>query len=161
MSNSDEATAAKIGPCEAPVPIDRCGMAVAARMLMAKWTMLIVREAFYGVARFEDFLQDLDIPRSVLTTRLKQLVSDDILVRVPYQPEGARLRHGYVLTRKGHELGLVILALMQWGDQHVFDGKSAIRVTEKATKKDLKVALVPAEDPTPGLAEIEIVILDR
>ena len=161
MSNSDLGRSVEITPRTAPVPIDRCGMALAARLLMEKWSMLIIREAFYGVARFEDFLNDLEIPRSVLTTRLKQLVRDGILTRVPYRPDGARTRQGYVLTGKGHELGLVILALMQWGDRHLLDGQSAIRVTEKASKRALKVALVPADEATPGLADIEIKIRDR
>lgn len=131
-------------------------MALAAQLLMEKWSMLIIREAFYGIARFEDFLEDLKIPRSVLTTRLKQLVEIGVLERIPYQPEGARTRYGYVLTDKGRDLGLTILALMQWGDKHLNGGVSATSITDKDTKEVLKVGLVPVSQKRPALSDLEI-----
>lgn len=153
MSNSD---AQKVVPRNSPVPLDRCGMASAAHLLMEKWNMLIIREAFYGVARFEDILEDLKIPRSVLTTRLKQLVESGILERTPYRQAGTRTRFGYLLTDKGRELGLVILALMQWGDRHLLDGGSAISVSDRRTGQLLKVGLIPDNCDTPDLSDVQI-----
>lgn len=153
MSNSDMR---EVIPRNSPVPLDRCGMASAAHLLMEKWNMLIIREAFYGVARFEDILDDLKIPRSVLTTRLKQLVEFGILERIPYRQAGTRTRFGYLLTDKGRELGLVILALMQWGDRHLLDGDSAISVSDRRTRQPLKVGLVPVGSDTPDLSDVRI-----
>ncbi len=154
MSNSNNSL---IEPKNTPVPLDKCGMALAAQHLMEKWNMLIIREAFYGVARFEDILEDLQIPRSVLTTRLKQLVALGILDRTPYQPEGSRTRNGYVLTKKGWDLGLTILALMQWGDTHLNGGESQISVVDKRNGDPLRVGLVPMDQNGPSLTDLEIV----
>ena len=129
-------------------------MALSAELLMEKWSMLIVREAFYGVARFEDILEDLKIPRSVLTTRLKQLVEIGVLERVPYRPEGSRTRYGYVLTHKGNDLGLTLLALMQWGDKHLNNGVSSVSVFDKRSGEALKVGLVPKGQASPGYSDL-------
>ena len=129
----------------APVPMDQCGAALAAEILADRWTLLIIREAFYGVTRYDDIRADIGIPRSVLTTRLKHLVAAGILERVPYQEAGTRTRHCYALTGKGRDLGLIILALMEWGDTYLKDGVAALAVTHSETGKPLQLGLV--EDP--------------
>ncbi len=82
------------------------------------WSILIVREAFLGTRRFEDFQGRLGIARNILTVRLKKLCSNQILDRVPVK-EGAR-RHEYILTRKGKDMMPLLVALTQWGDRWVF-----------------------------------------
>ena len=82
------------------------------------WSMLIVREAFLGTRRFEEFQKRLGIARNILTARLKKLCSNQILDRVPVK-EGAK-RHEYILTRKGKEMMPLLVALTQWGDRWVF-----------------------------------------
>ncbi len=82
------------------------------------WSLLIIREAFFGVRRFEEFQSELGIARNILTSRLKKLCVNEILERVPIK-EGAR-RHEYILTHKGKELMPVLIALTQWGDKWVF-----------------------------------------
>jgi len=144
----------------APVAMDRCGMALAAELLMEKWTMLIVREAFYGVRRFDDIREDIGIPRSVLTTRLKQLVEHGILSKEPYQTDGARARFQYILTAAGQELALTILAMMQWGDAHLKGGVPALEVHSRTTGKPLKVALVPQDANETALSDVKLNILD-
>ncbi|MEP3719290.1 MAG: helix-turn-helix domain-containing protein [Paracoccaceae bacterium] len=136
-----------------------CGMALASELLLEKWTMLIIREAFYGVKRFDDIREDIGIPRSVLTTRLKHLVENQILEKKQYQVEGARARPGYVLTEKGRELSLTIFALMQWGDKHLKDGQPAIALNHRDTGVPLKVALVEADTNDVTLAEIDLTVL--
>ncbi|WP_417518583.1 winged helix-turn-helix transcriptional regulator [Minwuia sp.] len=143
----------------APVPIDQCGAALATEILSDRWTLLIVREAFYGVMRYDDIRADIGIPRSVLTDRLKRLVSVGILAREPYREVGARSRYGYRLSPMGAELGLTILALMQWGDKHINAGKTAVRVQDRATGKKLKVALVEDDAVEVKLAEVQITVL--
>lgn len=139
MSNSD----IEIGrQRRAPVAVDQCGAALATQIISDRWTLLIIREAFYGVKRYDDIRADIGIPRSVLTDRLKKLVTAEILDREPYREEGARTRYGYGLTEKGRDLGLMIIALMQWGDQHLKDGHSALALHDRSTGTALKVALV-------------------
>ena len=84
------------------------------------WSMLIIREAFLGTKRFEEFQRQLGIARNILTSRLRQLCENEILERVPIK-EGAR-RHEYLLTSKGKELMPLLIALTQWGDKWVFGG---------------------------------------
>lgn len=82
------------------------------------WSILIIREAFLGTRRFEEFQGRLGIARNILTSRLKKLCANQILDRVPVK-EGAK-RHEYVLTRKGKDMMPLLVALTQWGDRWVF-----------------------------------------
>jgi DNA-binding HxlR family transcriptional regulator len=82
------------------------------------WSLLIIREAFFGIRRFEEFQSQLGIARNILTARLKKLCQNEILERVPIK-EGAK-RHEYILTNKGKELMPVLIALTQWGDKWIF-----------------------------------------
>ncbi len=86
------------------------------------WSLLIIREAFFGTRRFEEFQTHLGIARNILTARLKKLCENEILARVPIKV-GAK-RHEYMLTHKGKELMPVLIALTQWGDKWVF-GKNS------------------------------------
>jgi DNA-binding HxlR family transcriptional regulator len=79
------------------------------------WTPLIVRDAFYGRTRFEDFQRSLGLARNVLTTRLDRLVETGIMERRRYQERPPR--DEYVLTEKGRDLFPVIAALLTWGDR--------------------------------------------
>lgn len=92
-----------------------CSVAGALEILGEWWTMLIVRDAFLGVRRFEDFQRRLGIARNVLTTRLQKLVTAGILERRLYQERPERFE--YRLTAKGLELYPILVSLMQWGDR--------------------------------------------
>src|SRR3981189_801786 len=78
-----------------------------------KWTLLVLREAFYGARRFEQFLANVGCARTLLSERLATLV----LHREPYREAGQRERHQYLLTEKGHDLFAALVVLMQWGDR--------------------------------------------
>ncbi len=87
--------------------------------LIGEWgSLLIVREAFSGVTRFDDFQERLQISRHLLTERLKKLVAGGVLARQPIA-ENAR-RHEYVLTPMGEDLFTLVVALRQWGDRWLF-----------------------------------------
>jgi DNA-binding HxlR family transcriptional regulator len=79
------------------------------------WTLLIVRDAFYGVRRFDDFQENLGIARNVLTARLKKLVEAGVFRKTAYRQRP--LRHEYRLTEKGAALFTVIVGLKEWGDR--------------------------------------------
>jgi DNA-binding HxlR family transcriptional regulator len=95
----------------------RCSVAGTLAVIGEKWSLLVLREAFFGVRRFADFERNLGAPKAVLTGRLGTLVEQGILDRVPYQAEGARVRHEYRLTAKGRDLYPTLVALMTWGDR--------------------------------------------
>jgi DNA-binding HxlR family transcriptional regulator len=94
-----------------------CSVAWALEAVGERWTLLIVRDALLGASRFGEFRRRLGVVASVLATRLNRLVSTGIIERVPYQAHPTR--YDYRLTPKGRELGLVVLALMRWGDLYL------------------------------------------
>lgn len=92
-----------------------CSIARTVDLLGDWWTPLVLREAFYGTKRFDDFQRVLGIGRNVLTQRLNRLVEEGIFERAPYQERP--VRHEYVLTDKGRELFPVLAAINSWGDR--------------------------------------------
>ena len=82
-----------------------------------KWTLLILREAFFGVRRFGQLVRNLGIPRPTLSERLRTLVDAGLLERVPYATEPDR--HEYRLTQAGIDLFPAVVTLMRWGDTHL------------------------------------------
>src|SRR3954469_19321890 len=99
----------------------RCSVAKALDVLGARSAFLILREAFYGTTRFDDFAQRVGLSESVTAARLRELVGEGLLEREAYQEPGQRTRHRYRLTEKGADLLPVLVALMRWGDRWVDD----------------------------------------
>jgi DNA-binding HxlR family transcriptional regulator len=93
-----------------------CSIASALELVGERWTLLILRDAFLGTRRFDDFQRSLGVARNVLQSRLERLVEAGILRRERYQERPERFE--YRLTRKGVDLWPVIVALMKWGDRH-------------------------------------------
>lgn len=93
-----------------------CSVARALEIVGERWTMLILRDVFLGLHRFEDLRDDLQIARNVLATRLERLVTAGILEKVCYQDRPPR--HEYRLTEKGSDLWPVLFELLAWGDRH-------------------------------------------
>lgn len=94
-----------------------CSLARVLAILGDRWTLLVLRDCFLGVRRFDDFERSLGVTRHVLADRLKRLVEAEILAKVPYQERP--LREEYRLTEKGMELYPAILSLVNWGDRHL------------------------------------------
>lgn len=92
-----------------------CSVAQALEVIGEWWTLLILRDCFLGVRRFDDFVDRLGISRNVLTSRLDTLVEAGLLERRAY--DEARGRYDYVLTDKGRALWPVLTAIRQWGDE--------------------------------------------
>ena len=96
-----------------------CAMARGLEIVGERWTLLIVRDAFYGVRRFSDFLAHLELPRAVLSERLHVLTDAGIFAK--QHPEGA-MRAEYTLTDRGLALWPVVASLSQWSAEHLRDG---------------------------------------
>lgn len=95
-----------------------CSVARTAALVGDAWTIVVLRDLFNGIRRFDDLAEHLGVARNVLTRRLATLTAEDLVVKVPYREPGQRERHEYRLTPAGRELLPVILALMAWGDVH-------------------------------------------
>jgi DNA-binding HxlR family transcriptional regulator len=100
-----------------------CTLARALEVVGERWSLLIVRDAFYGVRRFNDFLVHLDIPRAVLTARLAALIEAGVLRKEAYQQSPPR--YDYLLTDAGLDLWPPLHALMRWGGRHASETDSA------------------------------------
>lgn len=111
-------------------PEDACSIARTLEVIGDRWTMLILRDAFRGVRRFDDIQRDLGIARNILTDRLQKLVDRGVLTRTPYQERP--VRYEYRLTPKGRDLSPALVALMRWGDKWLAeDGRPPLVLTHK------------------------------
>ena len=129
-----------------------CGVARTLEVVGERWTLLIVRDAFLGRRRFEEFQESLGIARNVLTDRLNRLVEEGIFDRVRYneRPE----RYEYRLTAKGRELIVALTALREWGEKHGGAKKRTLR--RRADKRPVVAALVPRGTPALRLDDVEL-----
>jgi len=106
-----------------------CSVAGSLEVVGERWTLLIVRDAFMGARRFEDFQHRTGMARNVLTARLGRLVEEGIFKRVAYQDHP--LRYEYRLTEKGIDLWPVVISLLQWGDRHIYPGRAPVLLAHK------------------------------
>lgn len=120
-----------------------CSVARALEVVGDRWTMLVIRSAFQGIRRFDDFQAHLGIARNVLTDRLNRLCDEQILRRHRYQerPE----RYEYRLASKGVELWPVMVSLMLWGDRHYADDGPPLLVHHRGCGGRLTPALTCAD----------------
>jgi DNA-binding HxlR family transcriptional regulator len=113
-----------------------CGVARSLDVLGDWWTLLIVRDAFFGICRFADFQRHLGITRNVLTQRLRRLVEHEILERVDIGEHGERFE--YRLTDKGDALLPVLTTLREWGDEWVFgEGNEPLVMRDRESSRRL------------------------
>jgi DNA-binding HxlR family transcriptional regulator len=102
-------------------PTQYCSVAATLEVIGERWTILILRDVFMGIRRFEDMQRDLGVARNILQTRLERLVEAGILRKRPYQERP--LRHEYRLTEKGADLWPVLVSLLKWGDKYAIEGE--------------------------------------
>ena len=99
--------------------IDTCTIGRAMEILGEKWTVVVLREVFNGIRRFDDMRERTGVPRQMLANRLAMLIDHGLLRREPYREPGARQRHEYRLTAKGFDLYPVLIAVKEWGDRYL------------------------------------------
>jgi DNA-binding HxlR family transcriptional regulator len=131
-----------------------CSIARALEVVGERWTLLIVRDVFLGLRRFDQLQESLGIARNVLTDRLNRLVEEGSLERVRYNDRPERFE--YRLTEKGRELNIALTGLRQWGDKYLSD-KPPRTLRRKADKKPVVAALVPKGAPVLRPEEVETV----
>ncbi len=95
------------------------------------WSILILRDAFLGLKRFDDFQDSLGIAPNMLTRRLKALVESGLLARQPYQQRPTR--YEYVLTDRGRDFRPVLWALLSWGNRHFAPEGASVQIIDSQT----------------------------
>lgn len=130
-----------------PIRLDACNLATSFGLIGDKWSLLILRSALYGVRRFDDFRAELDIPRTVLSDRLKRLVVNGIMTRHEYQTPGHRARPEYILSQMGEELRLPFLAMTQWADSWLGkDRPKPLSLRRKANGSAVRIGMLDESD---------------
>jgi DNA-binding HxlR family transcriptional regulator len=118
-----------------PFHTDDCPIARTVWMLSGRWTMLVIRELFYGQRRFEQIQGSLDISRATLSDRLDQLEAEGLVVRKPYQERP--VRHEYRLTEKGRQLWSVLAAMWTYGSTWLFDEPTPGKLIDRDTGEEI------------------------
>jgi DNA-binding HxlR family transcriptional regulator len=109
------------------------------------WSLLIVRDAFLGKGRFSEFQKSLGLAKNILCTRLQKLVSHGVLETVPAS-DGSAYQE-YRLTKKGRRLYLVLVALRQWGESHLFQkGELELRLVDRASGQPVRPLELRSQD---------------
>lgn len=133
--------------------LQRCPVARSMAVLGERWAILILREAFYGVTRFDEFERTLGIAPNILAARLRGLVEHGVLRKVAVEGGRPGGRYEYRLTDKGRDIYPAFLALKQWGDRWMAPpdgapdgtpGGPVVEVVERSTGRAVEVAMVPA-----------------
>ena len=127
---------------------DPCPIARTTDLIGDCWTPVVLREAFFGCKRFEEFHERLTISRATLTERLARLVDEGMFERREYQSNPPR--HEYVLTDKGSSFFDVLAAMWTWGDRWMFDGNGAgVELSDRETRVPIKPEVVDANTGAP------------
>jgi DNA-binding HxlR family transcriptional regulator len=131
-----------------------CSIARALEVVGDRWTLLVIRDVVLGHHRFDELLESLGVASNVLSDRLNRLVAEGILVRVRYSERPERFE--YRLTKKGRELGLALIALMQWGDRHLSD-KPPRLARRRSDQAPVSVRLIAGDGSVVSSEDLELV----
>ncbi|MGO9030521.1 winged helix-turn-helix transcriptional regulator [Mycobacterium sp.] len=107
--------------------VGECPIEKTMSVVGTKSAMLIMREAYYGTTRFDDFARRVGITKAATSARLAELVDLGLLTRRPYRHPGQRTRDEYVLTEAGTDFMPVVWAMFEWGQRHL-PGRSRLRL---------------------------------
>lgn len=141
--------------------VDTCGIFKIAEILNDSWTILLLREAFYGVTKFNDFLENTGISKQILSNRLKHLIQLEIFELSIYKEVGVRERKEYLLTKKGKSLNIVLLAMLESGSHFIEVDKDVVKVFKKNSDDQLKLKLVDSSNQVIDLNNLELKLIPR
>jgi DNA-binding HxlR family transcriptional regulator len=110
---------------------DHCTISRALETVSTRTAFLILREAFYGTTRFDDFARRVQVSEPVAAARLRELVAEGLLEREDYRDPGQRTRQRYRLTAKGADLFPTLVALMRWGDRWIDDHGGPVQLRHR------------------------------
>lgn len=138
--------------------LDNCSIGRSMETIGTRSAMLILREAFYGTTRFDDFVRRTKIGDAIVAARLKDLTDIGVFTKQPYREPGRRARYEYLLTEKGQDLFPAVFALMQWGNKHLQgeDG-GPLRLVERGTGEPVVIGPRTASGRDVGPEDLAIV----
>ena len=134
---------------------ERCTIAKAIQVLSTRSALLIMREAFYGTTRFDDFAERVGLSEPATAARLRELVDDGLLEREDYREPGQRTRQQYRLTEMGADLFPVLVALMQWGDRWLDDRGGPVEFLHRGCGEHVGVSVRCAAGHEVDTSEID------
>src|SRR2546423_12683654 len=140
---------------------DRCTIARSLDVITTRSAFLILREAFYGTARFDDFAQRVGLSDAVTAARLRELVDQGLLEREDYREPGQRTRRRYRLTEKGADLFPALVALMQWGDRWLDDRGGPVPRRHRGCGEPVAIELRCAAGHTVSQDELDLAVRKR
>jgi DNA-binding HxlR family transcriptional regulator len=135
---------------------DGCTIAKTLDEIPTRSAFLILREAFYGTTRFDDFARRVGISEPVTAARLRELVDHGLLEREDYREPGQRTRQRYRLTEKGADLLPALVALMQWGDRWLDDRGGPVELRHRDCGEAVSVELRCAAGHSVGADELDL-----
>ena len=125
--------------------VGQCAIEKTMSLVGTKSAMLLMREAYYGTTRFDDFARRVGITKAATSARLAELVEAGLLTKQPYQEPGQRSRDEYVLTPAGTDFMPVVWAMFEWGRHHL--GDTGLRLTHLGCGADATVEIRCAAGP--------------
>jgi DNA-binding HxlR family transcriptional regulator len=128
---------------------DACSIRRALEIAGTRSALIILREAFYGTTRFDDFAERAGVSEPVAAARLRELVDEGLLEREPYRQPGQRTRMAYRLTDKGADLFPVLVALMQWGDRWLAPDGPPVVLRHDGCEEPVRAGHPPGLRPPP------------
>jgi DNA-binding HxlR family transcriptional regulator len=140
---------------------ERCTIAKTLEVVSTRSAFLILREAFYGTTRFDDFAERAQISEPVAAARLRELVEDGLLEREDYRDPGQRTRQRYRLTEKGADLFPALMALMQWGDHWLDDRGGPVELRHRDCGEPVRVELRCTAGHTVSAADLQLMRRQR
>jgi DNA-binding HxlR family transcriptional regulator len=132
-----------------------CSIDKAVSVVGTRSALLLLREAYYGTTRFDDFAQRVGITPAVAAVRLTAMVDAGILEKRPYRQPGQRTRSEYLLTQRGRDLLPAVLALWQWGDTHLQDGTPPLELVD-ADSSPIRVAVLNERGAELALEDLHV-----
>lgn len=140
---------------------DRCTIARALDVVTTRSAFLVLREAFYGTTRFDDFAERVGLSEPATAARLRELVENGLLEREDYREPGQRTRRRYRLTEKGADLFPALAALMQWGDKWLDERGGPVELRHRACGERVAVELRCAAGHAVGTGELDLAARPR
>jgi DNA-binding HxlR family transcriptional regulator len=125
----------------------QCPVARSLERVGDQWSILLLRDAFYGLTRFDEFQKSLGIAPNMLTRRLNQMVEDGLFERRQYHEKPPRFE--YVLTPRGWDFRPVMLTLMNWGNRHFAPEGTSVFLAEKTSGAAVQLLLIDANSGQP------------
>ena len=141
---------------------DQCPVMRTISTVGERWVLLILRECFLGFKKFDDFHENLGVSKSVLSRKLNIMIQRGLLYKKQYRNEGRRSRFEYRLTGKGWDLIKVVIALMEWGNEHLVEkGETTLDIVERDTDKATWLQLINEQGERTDWYELKLQVIEK